>query len=121
GAVMQRDFDVFLAHARKLDDGDDVIVVLIKIERRSPAREELLLPRAAAQERQIEQSIEVVPQARPAIERRPHHGTRGLVTNETHMDFISVVSLELKDSFLFKRERCHGRSHPGKYLQHIVS
>ena len=31
-AVVQGDVDVFLAHAGQLDDGDDVVVVLIEIE-----------------------------------------------------------------------------------------
>ncbi len=44
-AVMQRNIDVFLAHSGDLDDCDDVVRVLIKVESRRPAAKELCLTR----------------------------------------------------------------------------
>jgi hypothetical protein len=41
GLVAQGNFDVSPAHSGQFDDGDDVVVVLAKIERGRPATEEL--------------------------------------------------------------------------------
>src|SRR5439155_14226898 len=39
--VVQGNFDVFPGHSGQFDDGDDVVIVLVEIERRRPAAKKL--------------------------------------------------------------------------------
>ena len=64
---MQGDVDVFLAHTWELDDSDDVVVVLIQVESRCPAAEELRLPGKIARRWQIEKAVQLVSEISPAI------------------------------------------------------
>ena len=80
-AVMQGDFDVFLAHAGQLDDGDDIVRVLIEVESGSPAAEKLRLAAENWPHGQIEEAVHLVPKIGPAIKRRPCGYFRRLITN----------------------------------------
>ena len=56
-----------LAHTRELDDSDDVVVVLIQVESRCPAAEELRLPGKIARRWQIEKAVQLVSEISPAV------------------------------------------------------
>ena len=68
---MQGDVDVFLVHTWELDGGHDVVVVLIQVESRCPAAEELRLPRKVARRWQIEKAVQLISEISPAVQRRP--------------------------------------------------
>ena len=70
-SVLKGNLDVFLPHAGQLDDGDDVVVVLIKIERGSPSAEQLRLATEIAQKGNSSRAYQIVPQIGPAIKRWP--------------------------------------------------
>lgn len=55
---MQRDIDVFLAHAWQLNHCNDIVVVLVKIERGSPAAEELCFAGKFAQRWQLKKAVQ---------------------------------------------------------------
>src|ERR1700688_2774041 len=80
-SVVQRDFDVLLAHTGQFTQRDDIVVVLIKIERRRPPTEKLPLASEIGPGWQLEKCIEVIPQVAPAIEGRPCRQFRDLITN----------------------------------------
>src|SRR4029077_1607076 len=80
-SIVQGDFDVLLTHTGQCDHGDDIVIVLIKIERRRPATEKLPLASEIGPRWQLEKCIEVIPQMAPAIERPPCRRSRNLITN----------------------------------------
>src|ERR1700693_1212295 len=80
-SVVQGDFDVLLAHTGQFNQGDNIVVILIKIERRRPPTEKLPLASEIGPGWQLESVLEIIPQVAPAIEGRPCRQFRDLITN----------------------------------------
>ena len=65
---VEGNFYVFLAHSGKFDHRDGIVVILVEIERQRPATKKLSPPYKARPKRQLEERIEIIPQAAPLIQ-----------------------------------------------------
>ena len=72
----------------KLDNRDDVVVVLIQIERGSPTAEKLRLATEIGPKRHLKQGIQLVAQIAQAIESTESQRLKWLISDNTHMCLI---------------------------------
>src|SRR4030095_13891509 len=104
-SVVQGNFDVFLTHTWQLDPGDDVVVVLVKVECGRPTAKKLRLPAEIRPKRHLKQGIQLVAQIAQAIESTESQRLRWLISDNTHMCLFLLNSFP-KRTFSLENASC---------------